>query len=222
MKKLLGLDKKTSVKLGIWLILLVLCGVFSAVVWNGANNTLHTLDTVSPNVLGDTPISLSPGSVLKQEFVIRGRIGGLWTHLHLDVSASEDYQGSVSVRLLNRETGEELLAGEWSQSQLRETSTITLESPESFYMQSGKYFVIEITNHSDTDPVLLYCNQDLQTGRLQVDDVSQNGFLNFSVTRLDTYEPSILFYLALLAANAAVLIGGALVLFRNEIGRAHV
>ena len=77
MKKLLGLDKKTSVKLGIWLILLVLCGVFSAVVWNGANNTLHTLDTVSPNVLGDTPISLSPGSVLKQEFVIRGRIGGL-------------------------------------------------------------------------------------------------------------------------------------------------
>ena len=215
MKKLLGLDKKTSVKLGIWLILLVLCGVFSAVVWNGANNTLHTLDTVSPNVLGDTPISLSPGSVLKQEFVIRGRIGGLWTHLHLDVSAAEDYQGSVSVRLLNRETGEELLTGEWSQSQLRETSTITLESPESFYMQSGKYFVIEITNHSDTDPVLLYCNQDLQTGRLQVDDVSQNGFLNFSVTRLDTYEPSILFYLALLAANAAVLIGGALVLFRN-------
>lgn len=217
MKKKTGIwaNKNRPVRIGIWLMILLMCVIFSAVVWNGAKNSEHTQDVVSANVLGDAPLSLAPGSTLKQEFVIRGRIGGLWSQLHLDVSAPENYQGSVSIRLLKEENGEELLAKDLTQSQLTSSSSFTLEASEELFMQSGKYFVIEITNHSDSDAIQLYYNQDLQTGMLLVDNVPQNGFLNFSVTRTDIYQPSILFYVALLTANATVLIGAALVLFKK-------
>lgn len=202
-------------RLIIWLVILLLCVVFSGVVWNNTKNIDHSQDTVSASVLGDTPISLAPGDVLKQKFIIRGRIGGLWNKLHMEIFAQDTYRGSVRIRLLNAENGEELLCTDLTESQLRDSSSFTLDFKNELFMPSGKYFVIEITNNSLADEVQLYCNSSLQTGTLLLNDQQRNGFLNFAVTRIDIYQPSILFYIALFVANVTVLIGSAMVLFKN-------
>ena len=142
--KINKINRRTVSRLIAWLTIFLLCIICSGVVWNNINNINHSEDTISACILGDTPISLSPGGVLKQEFVIRGRIGGLWSKLHMEIFAQDTYQGSVSIRLLSVENDQELMRADLTESQLRNKSSFTVESEYELFMQSGKYFVIEI------------------------------------------------------------------------------
>lgn len=84
-----------------------------------------------------------------------------------------------------------------------------------FLLKSGEYYRVEITNHSESHPICLLGDPDVQSGTLMVDGEEKEGFLNLSWMRKSLYMPSRMLLLMVLLTDATVLLGLALVLFTN-------
>lgn len=84
-----------------------------------------------------------------------------------------------------------------------------------FLLKSGEYYRLEITNESETDSLYLLGDAEVQSGRLNVDGESQEGFLNLSWMRKSLYTPSRMLPVMVLLTDVTVLLGLALVLFTD-------
>lgn len=84
-----------------------------------------------------------------------------------------------------------------------------------FLLKSGEYYRVEITNNSESHPVCLLGNPDVQSGKLTLDGAQMEGFLNLSWMRKSLYTPSRMLLLMVLLTDATVLLGLALVLFTD-------
>lgn len=84
-----------------------------------------------------------------------------------------------------------------------------------FLLKSGEYYRVEITNNSESHPVCLLGNPDVQSGKLTLDGEQIEGFLNLSWMRKSLYTPSKMLLLMVLLTDATVLLGLALVLFTD-------
>ena len=207
LRSLFAEHKKQTI---LWLVILALCAGLTVFVMICTGNAYNEPAKVSLGGPGDGELTLAPGSVLEQSFLIRGRLGGLLTHLHVASPEGADPEGRAAVRLINQDDGQTVLEKTVDASQLGEIS-----ADGEIFLPSGKTFRLEIINLSDSRSLTLGYQPRQQTGTLTVDGGEQTGCLDVSLTRIGTYHPTPLFYLALLLVNGTVLAGSALVLFRK-------
>lgn len=208
------------------------CLVLSVFVLEASDNVQKDYTSVSFFEYGKVPYELSPGSTLSQNFPVQGTIGGEYSFF--EISMFRDYftEGNVEVRLINTETGDIILQSRDSfenipkvwlfETQVRSGNAedlkeqYTVSDENGYYrLKSGEKYCLEIENLSEKDSVYFLGNETVSYGRLTIDGEEHRGFLNICGLVRPEYYPGRFLQLAVLLADATVLLGLALVLFTD-------
>lgn len=210
-----------KLRIAIWSVALFACGFFSFLVLTSRQYTGYDYDKVECLPQGDRVYEAAPGSVVQQSFTALGRSVGECSHLYLNVARKDASDGSLSMQLYEEETGKLLAQVNVNFSDLPLYANCNEELPEQvmlgdggfYYLNSGKHYLLEITNHSEAGSVYLFGNADIQSGTLRIDGEQQPGFLNLSLMRMSLYRPFNLLILMIGITDFTVLAGLGLVLF---------
>lgn len=234
MRKIFGNKKAYSKgRIAVWCAVLVVCLLFSGLVWRQAGNLYHEFKLERSFQTGEQVYELTPGSTMEQIFTAQGKSAGgiscFYLQMYRDAASSGTLQMRVyevdadkvmldSVQDFSKILTREEASAIWEQVQEQEELSADgwhqlVDSSNFYLLKSGQRYCIEIVNQSETDSVYILGNHTIQSGKLLLNGERQTGILNLCFIRQSFYSPSILLLMMILVTDITVLLGLWLVLF---------